>query len=66
MAAEGEDTMIPCKGSVVNVISELTGGIRSGMTYIGAETIDIMTKKAQFIEMSTAGLLESRPHGVRI
>ena len=65
MAAEGEDTMIACKGSVVNVISELTGGIRSGMTYIGAETIDIMSKKAQFIEMSTAGLLESRPHGVR-
>ena len=65
MAAEGEHTMVPCKGSVVDVVNELTGGIRSGMTYIGAESINLMKEKAQFMEMSPSGLLESKPHGVR-
>lgn len=65
MAAEGEATMIPCKGSAENVIFELTGGIRSGMTYVGASSIVEMYKKAQFMEMSASGFSESKPHGVR-
>ncbi len=65
MAAEGEHTLVPCKGSVEDVMLELTGGIRSGMTYIGAETISEMKEKAQFMEMSVAGLSESKPHGVK-
>lgn len=65
MAAEGEATMISCKGSVADVVNELTGGIRSGMTYLGVETIAAMTEAAAFIEMSASGLGESRPHGVR-
>jgi IMP dehydrogenase len=65
MAAEGVDTFIPCKGSVVDVVSELTGGIRSGMTYIGVETLEDMTKNSMFMEMSASGMSESKPHGVR-
>ena len=42
--------MVPCKGSVESVILELTGGIRSGMTYIGAATISEMKEKAQFMK----------------
>lgn len=65
MAAEGEATMISCKGSVVDVVNELTGGIRSGMTYLGVDNIVAMSEAAAFIEMSPSGLYESRPHGVR-
>lgn len=65
MAAEGESTMVPCKGPVENIVDELVGGIRSGMTYLGVEEIELMSEAAQFIEMSPAGMSESRPHGVK-
>ncbi|MBT7610871.1 MAG: IMP dehydrogenase [Bacteriovoracaceae bacterium] len=64
MAAEGESTMIPCKGSVENVMDEITGGIRSGMTYLGVDNIAAMSEAALFMEMSASGMSESRPHGV--
>jgi IMP dehydrogenase len=65
MAAEGESTLIPCKGSVVNVINELMGGLRSGMTYLGVDSIKGMSEVAQFMQMTASGMSESRPHGVR-
>jgi len=65
MAAEGESTMIPCKGSVTNVIHELTGGLRSGMTYLGVDKISDMFLRAEFIEMTSSGFNESLPHGVK-
>lgn len=65
MAAEGESTLIPCKGSVVNVIEELMGGLRSGMTYIGVDNIKAMSEAALFIQMTASGMSESKPHGVR-
>lgn len=64
MAAEGESRMIPCKGSVVDVIHELTGGIRSGMTYLNAQLLEEIEKNALFMEMHTSGMSESRPHGM--
>jgi IMP dehydrogenase len=64
MAAEGEATMVPCKGPVSAMVEELTGGIRSGMSYLGVDTIDGMRTAALFMEMSAAGMSESRPHGV--
>lgn len=63
MAAEGESTIIPCKGSVKNVILELTGGIRSGMSYLGVERVEDISEAGLFIEMSNAGVLESHAHG---
>ncbi len=65
MAAEGESTQIPCKGSVVNVIEELMGGLRSGMTYIGVDNIKAMSEAALFVQMTASGMSESKPHGVR-
>lgn len=65
MAAEGESRMIACKGSVVNVIDELAGGVRSGMTYLNAQDINSISQNAQFMEMSTNGIYESRPHGMK-
>ncbi len=64
MAAEGESTMIACKGPVESVIGEMTGGIRSGMTYLGVDHIAGMTEAALFMEMSASGMVESKPHGV--
>jgi IMP dehydrogenase len=64
MAAEGEATLVPCKGSVRDVMQELSGGIRSGMTYLGVEVVEKMVTAALFMEMTPSGMSESRPHGV--
>lgn len=66
MAPEGEARWIPCKGSVENIIHELAGGIRSGMTYLNAQTILDINKNALFMEMTTSGMVESKPHGLNI
>lgn len=63
MAAEGVDTMIPCKGPTEGIINELTGGIRSGMTYLGVDKLENMSEAALFMEMSSSGMAESKPHG---
>lgn len=65
MAPEGESTYVPVKGHVSDVIHELSGGLRSGMTYINAYTIEEIKNKAQFMEMTSNGISESRAHGVR-
>lgn len=64
MAPEGESTMVSVKGHVKDVILEISGGIRSGMSYLNATTISEMRDKARFIEMSGAGAHESRAHGL--
>lgn len=64
MAAEGESRMISCKGSVENVIDELSGGVRSGMTYLNAFKISDLVENSLFMEMSSNGVVESRPHGM--
>jgi IMP dehydrogenase len=64
MAPEGENTWVACKGSVVDLVHELAGGIRSGMTYLNAQTIQQMAENALFMEMSASGMHESRPHGL--
>jgi IMP dehydrogenase len=64
MAPEGENTMVSVKGHVQDVILELTGGIRSGMSYINATQLNEIREKARFIEMSSSGIYESRAHGL--
>lgn len=64
MAPEGESRWINCKGSAVQIIDELCGGIRSGMTYLNAQTIGEINKNARFIEMTSSGMIESKPHGM--
>lgn len=65
MAPEGESTQVNVKGHVKDVILEIAGGIRSGMSYINATTIAEIREKASFIEMSANGVAESRAHGVK-
>lgn len=64
MATEGESTLVPIKGHVSDVINELAGGLRSGMTYINATKLSEIKDKAYFMEMSGSGMIESRAHGV--
>lgn len=64
MAPEGESTMVNVKGHVKDVILEITGGIRSGMSYVNATSISEIKEKARFIEMSSNGVSESRAHGL--
>lgn len=64
MAAEGESRMISIKGPVEHVVGELAGGLRSGMTYLNAKTLPEINKNALFMEMSSSGMVESRPHGM--
>lgn len=64
MAPEGEQTLVSVKGHVKDVISELNGGIRSGMSYINANTIAEICDRARFMEMSSSGVFESRAHGL--
>lgn len=65
MAAEGESTAVFVKGHVKDIVLEVTGGIRSGMSYLNATTVPEISEKARFMEMSYNGIHESRAHGVR-
>jgi IMP dehydrogenase len=66
MVAEGIEGMVPFKGPLREFIYQLTGGIRSGMGYCGAENLDALRHNAEFIQISNAGLKESHPHDIRI
>jgi IMP dehydrogenase len=61
---EGIEGRVPYQGKLNDLIYQFTGGIRSGMGYIGAKTIPDLQQKARFIRISNAGLIESHPHGV--
>jgi IMP dehydrogenase len=65
MAAEGEATMVSVKGPVKDVLNEICGGIRSGMSYVNATALSEIRERARFIEMSAAGVVESHAHGLR-
>ncbi|MEO7559243.1 MAG: IMP dehydrogenase [Nitrosospira sp.] len=66
LVPEGVEGRVPFKGSVIAVIHQLIGGIRSGMGYLGCGTIDEMHAKAEFIEITSAGIRESHVHNVQI
>lgn len=63
---EGVEAMVPYKGSVVEIIRQLAGGLRSGLSYCGAKTILDMQNNANFVKISSAGFLESQPHDVDV
>ena len=64
--AEGVEAMVPYKGTVTDILKQLTGGVRSGLSYCGAHTILQMQNNAEFIKMSRAGFAESQPHDVSV
>jgi IMP dehydrogenase len=64
--AEGVEGMVPYRGSVTDIITQMTGGIRSGLSYCGAHNIQQMHKNAEFIKISRAGFAESQPHDIDV
>jgi len=64
--AEGVEAMVPYKGTVTDILKQLTGGVRSGLSYCGANNISQMQDNAEFIKMSRAGFAESQPHDVSV
>lgn len=64
--AEGVEAMVPYKGGVEDILKQLTGGLRSGLSYCGAHTIPQMQQNAEFVKMSRAGFAESNPHDVSL
>jgi len=60
---EGASTTVPYKGSTESVLKTLTNGIRSGVSYSGAKSLEELAIMAEFIEISQNGMRESLPHG---
>lgn len=66
LVPEGIEGRVPYKGSVVAVIHQLMGGLRASMGYVGCSTIDEMRNKAEFVQITSAGMRESHVHDVQI
>jgi IMP dehydrogenase len=62
---EGVEGLIPYKGRVEEVVKELVGGLRSGMSYSGAHSIQELQRRAEFLRITSAGYKESLPHDIR-
>ena len=63
---EGVEAMVPYRGSAVDVLNQLVGGFRSGVSYCGATSIQEMQEKAEFIKITSAGRKESTSHDVEL
>ncbi len=66
LVPEGIEGRVPYKGSVLNVVHQLIGGVRSSMGYLGCNSIEEMHQKAEFVEITAAGIRESHVHDVQI
>jgi IMP dehydrogenase len=66
LVPEGVEGRVPYKGGMVPLVQQLMGGLRASMGYVGCATIDEMRRKAEFVEITTAGIRESHVHDVQI
>ncbi|MCK5840739.1 MAG: IMP dehydrogenase [Candidatus Sabulitectum sp.] len=66
LVPEGIEGMVAFKGLVSDYLVQLTGGLRSGMGYVGADSIHELYKRAKFVRMTSAGLRESHAHDVTV
>jgi len=66
LVPEGVEGRVPYKGSVVSIIYQLTGGVRSSMGYCGCESLDQLRTGAEFVEITSSGIRESHVHDVQI
>jgi IMP dehydrogenase len=64
--AEGVEAAVPYRGKAREVLTQLVGGLQSGMSYSGAHSIEELQQKAIFVRMTGAGLKESGPHDVEV
>ena len=66
LVPEGIEGRVPYKGSMVSIVYQLAGGVRASMGYCGCGTIDDMKSRAEFVEITAAGIRESHVHDVQI
>lgn len=66
LVPEGIEARVEYKGDVSDIVFQIDGGLRSGMGYVGAPDIPTLIEKAQFVQITNAGLRESHPHDVQI
>ena len=66
LVPEGVEGRVPYRGALSEIVFQLLGGIRAGMGYCGMPTIDDLRKKAQFVKITNAALIESHPHDISI
>lgn len=66
MVAEGVEAAVPYRGSVNNLLTQIIGGLRSGLSYGGATTVEELQANAEFVMITGAGLRESKPHDVEV
>ncbi len=63
---EGVEATVPYKGALADVIFQLVGGLRSGLSYAGAHSIEELWQTAEFIRITPSGMQESHPHNVEL
>jgi IMP dehydrogenase len=66
LVPEGIAARVPYKGTLSEVIYQMTGGLRAGMGYVGAKNISILKKDSRFVRVTSSGVVESHPHDVSI
>jgi IMP dehydrogenase len=66
LVPEGIEARVPYKGTLNEVIYQMTGGLRAGMGYLGAVNIAVLKKEAKFVRITNSGIVESHPHDVTI
>ena len=64
--AEGVEAAVPYRGRAREILTQLVGGLQSGMSYSGARSVEELQQKAIFVRMTGAGLKESGPHDVEV
>ncbi len=66
LVPEGIEGRVPYRGSIAGIVHQMMGGLRASMGYCGSKDIETFQKKAQFVEITSAGLKESHVHDVQI
>jgi IMP dehydrogenase len=66
LVPEGIEARVPYKGTLSEVVYQMTGGLRAGMGYLGTADIATLKKEARFVRITNSGIIESHPHDVTI
>jgi len=66
VVAEGVEAAVPYRGPVDDLLTQMVGGLRSGLSYGGSHTIEELQANAEFVQITPAGVLESHPHDVDV
>ena len=66
LVPEGIEGRVPYKGTLQEVMTQYIGGLRAGMGYCGAPTVEALQENAQFVKITNAGMTESHPHNIII